>query len=353
MKSGSVGSKFTGSSVAGSRPIRFAIEAYAASCACTPSAGCTFNEVARPALVQVGEEAGRVREQVGVPGVAGPAAAVLRVDVDPVPVHVDDRDRERHVLGGEPVHQRDVLVGGVGVVAAPPVAERVAGQQRGRPGQLVERLEGPLVVAAEREEVEVERAGAARGDPAPVVEQHALGVVDQRDAVERQDAVLQRDRAVDVVEGAGGAAEVGGVLPVAPHRVVGVVAALGLHRQAVRGERPLVVDQVQPVGVDLQQVLGLGHREVARREGPVHRGLGRPVLEGAGLVVLQPDQAGVQDGDPVAVAADHVGRVGDRVGVEPEVLLHGCAAWASQTLPMTDVRVMRIATRSGFSRGWR
>ncbi len=274
------------------------------------------------ALVQVGEELLGVGEQVGVPAVAGPAAAVLRVDVDQVPVHVDDRHRQRDALAAEAVDQVDVLLGGVGVVAAPPVAERVARQQRGRAGQLVERLQCPLVVAAVGEDVEVLVARGARRHPAVVVEQHARRVVDQGDAVERQHAVLQRHRAVDVVERAGGAAEVGHVEPVAPHRVVRVVAALGLHRQPVRRERPLVVDQVQALGVDLEPVAGLGHLEVGRRERAVDDHLRGTVLEGAGLAVLQPHQPVVEHGDPVVLALQHVPRIGDRMRLETEVVFH-------------------------------
>ena len=301
-----------------------------------------------PALPQRGEEAGRVREEVGVPGVAGPAAAVRGVDVDPVPVHVDDRDRERHPLLAEPVDQRDVLVGGVGVVAAPPVAEGVARQQGRGAGQVVEGAEGLLVVVAVGEHVQVEVALGARGDPAVVAQQHRAGVVDRRDPVEGQHAVLERQRPVDVVEGAGGAAEVRGGQAVAPHRAVGVVAALGLHREAVGAERALVVDQVEPVGVDLQERVGLGDREVAGPEGPVQHHLRGAVLEHPRGAVLEAHEAGVEHGDPVPVALHDVRGVRDRMRVESEVLLHRVS---SQTLPMTWVIAMRSATRSGFSRG--
>ena len=83
----------------------------------------------QPLPVQLGQEGGRVGEEVAVPAVARPTAAVTRIDpVDRVPVHVQHGDRERHVVGLETFHQFEVGLGGVGVVAAPPVAQSPARQ---------------------------------------------------------------------------------------------------------------------------------------------------------------------------------------------------------------------------------
>ena len=66
---------------------------------------------------------------------------------------------------------------------------------------------------------------------------------------------------------------------------------------------------------------------------------------------LEPDQAGLEHGDPVAVALDHVGRVRDGLGLDAEVFLHRVVS--SPTLPSRRVSWMRSATRVGFTRGWR
>ncbi len=276
----------------------------------------------QPALVQGGEERRRVGEQVAVPGVAGPAAAVARVDVDEVPVHVQHRHRQRDALGGEAVHQAEVLVGGVGVVAAPPVAQREARQQRLRAGQVVEGAQRGAVVAAVGEDVEVEGVRAARRDPAVVGEQHRGAVVVAGHAVAGEHAGLQRDGAVGLVEGPRGPAEVGRGQPEPPHAALGVQAALRLHRQPLGAERALVVDQLQPRGVDRQPVVGLDDVELGGRERAVDDGLARPVLELAGRAVLQPDEAVGQHADAVAVAGEDAGGIGDRVPGRAKVLPH-------------------------------
>ena len=77
-------------------------------------------------LVQPVEEALRIREEVLVPRVAGPAGAVLRVDVvNQVPVHIDDGRGERDAFLFETFDELTVFGFGIAVVAAPPVAERI------------------------------------------------------------------------------------------------------------------------------------------------------------------------------------------------------------------------------------
>ncbi len=272
--------------------------------------------------MQSGEERGRIGEQLAVPGVAGPTAAVARVDGDEVPVHVQHRDRQRNPLGGEPVHQTEVLVGGVGVVAAPPVAQGEARQQRLGAGQVVEGAQRGAVVPAVGEDVEVEGVRAARRDPAVVGQQHRPGVVVAGDAVAGEDPGLQRHRAVDVVEGARRAAEADRGQAEPPDAPVGPEAAFRLHREAFGAERALVEDQLQARGVDRQPVAGLDDVELGGREGAVDDGLAGPVLELAGRAPLQPHEAVGQQGDAVPVAGDDVRRVGDRIPGRAEVLPH-------------------------------
>ena len=111
----------------------------------------------------------RVGEEVALPAVAGPAAAVLgRHGLDAVPVHVHDRDAE----SGRPRRSNRssssrYSVGGVAVVPAPPVAERPPRQQGLVAGHGVEGLERAGEVVAVREDVEVEAVAVwSRRDPA-------------------------------------------------------------------------------------------------------------------------------------------------------------------------------------------
>ena len=265
--------------------------------------------------MQVGEEAARIREQLGVPAVTGPPRAVLQIDVDLVPVHVEHRDRERNAFGREAVHQVEVLLGAVGVVAAPPVAEREAGQQRLRPGQSVQRADRRAVVGAVGEHVQVLASGFARCDPAVIGEQHGARVVDHCDAGAREHAGLERARAVDVVEGARRTAEVGEVGPVAPQPSPTLDAVPGLHGQSLGAEGLFVIDQVEPGGADLELAGAVDDLELTGLEGAVERDLRRAVLEGAGLAVLEPEQPVGQDGDAVVRPGHDVLGTGERLHV--------------------------------------
>ncbi len=86
---------------------------------------------AQSLLVQPLNEAVRIGEELSVPGVAGPAIGGVAGFGD-VPVHVDDADRERNLLGAEFLHQGFQIVLGVGPVAAPPVAKDVTRDHRDR-----------------------------------------------------------------------------------------------------------------------------------------------------------------------------------------------------------------------------
>ena len=277
------------------------------------------------AAVQLGHERRRVGEQLAVERVAGPAAAERRVDVDQVPVHVQDGDAERQPLLREAVHQLQVLVRAVGVVAAPPVAERVARQQRLRAGELVQRPQRGAVVAPVGEHVEVLVARAARRDPAVLLEQDRARVVDDRDAVAAEHALLERDAAVGLVERARGAAEVLQRVARAPDAAVVAHPALGLHGQPLGAEGALVVDELEALRVQLDLVLVLREAELGRLEGAVDDGLRRAVLELARLRVLEPEQPAVEHGDPVALALHDVLGGGERVGAGSQMRLHARA----------------------------
>ena len=126
-------------------------------------------------LVQPRHEALRIGEEVLVPRVAGPAGTVLRVHVvDEMPVHVDHGGGERNAFLLEPFDERHVFGFGVAVVAAPPVAEREARQQRGRPGQTVEVVHGLTVTVSVGEQVEV--GGGFRFRRHPCAERVRLAV---------------------------------------------------------------------------------------------------------------------------------------------------------------------------------
>ena len=80
------------------------------------------------AIMQIFQEGHVIREKLGIPRIARPAAAVFRIDLRQVPVHVNDRHAHRHILLVEAIHQGEVLRLCIGIVAAPPVAHGEARQ---------------------------------------------------------------------------------------------------------------------------------------------------------------------------------------------------------------------------------
>lgn len=254
--------------------------------------------------VQLGEEGRRVGEESPLPGVAGPPGAEPRVDVGDVPVHVEHRDRQGDPLGSESVQQREVFVGGVGVVAAPPGAEHPAWHERHRPGEGVVVGEGGPVVATMGEDVEVDLGAVPVVQLSVGVDDEGVRVVEDGDAVAGADARLERDPPVGLVEGAGGAAEGAQRLAVAPGRAVVADPATGGHRQAHRRGWPSVPAQLEPVGADLDTLADPGHLSLDRPQVTPDDHLGGPILEAAGRGILDAHQVRREHRDPPTIP-DH------------------------------------------------
>ena len=267
---------------------------------------------AQSARMQFAQKLGRRREKCTVPGVTRPTAAVGRVDVGQVPVHVEDGDREREPLLPEPVQQGQVRLGGVGVEAAPPVAEREPGHDRRGTGDGVERPQRLGVILTVGEHVQVDPADGVRADPALVVEEERARVVDHGIARTGDDARLERDRPVGVVQGAGRAAQVGRHVAVAPDRVVRADPAPDGQGQPARAERPAVVREPEARRHHLERAVRVEHPELGHGQSPIHREGGRAVFEDTVRGVLQPDQALGEHGDAVTLALDDRRRVGRR-----------------------------------------
>ena len=272
------------------------------------------------AIVQGLQEAPGIGEELAVPGVAGPSVADRRVDVHQVPVHVEHGHREGQVLGRETIHEGQVGLLRVAVVAAPPVAQERPRDQGSGAGEAEEVPQRAAIVLPVAEEVQVVIRGRAvhgararaRPDPLVLLEEQGCGVVDDGKAVQGQDSGVQARPAVDVVQGAAGAAQVGrkglvGVplVPEPPGPAVQVDdgGAHG-HAQPRAGEPPGgLVGEVKMLGEDLDAVLAAAHIEggsLSQVAGDDQ--LGGGVGEAAGLGALHADEPVRQDGeaDPVA-----------------------------------------------------
>ncbi len=272
-----------------------------------------------PEAVQVPEKVRGIGEELPVPGVAGPAPRV-RI-VHQVPVHVDDADRQGNRAAAELLHQIEQRFPGVLPVAAPPVAQDPSGDQGNRTRDPHEIPDAPGIVPAVAEEVEVARplrllrrnAGAARHHPAVLLEDEGTGIVHEGPSGPGDESRFEGNRPVDVVQGAGGAAEVPGIgVPVLP----GPLPLLQPDGERLRGERPVrepVPDQKRG-GLDLQiSVFRPAGLEVGNRQAAVPEHLARPVLESGVRGVFHPDQPVGQQGEADAACRDRSRRIRDRL----------------------------------------
>ena len=280
-------------------------------------------------LVQPVEEALRIREEVLVPRVAGPAGAVLRVDVvNQVPVHIDDGRGERDAFLFETFDELTVFGFGIAVVAAPPVAQHEARQQRGRAGQAVQGVHGLTVAVAVAEQVQVGGRLFLRGHPRAeivVVAVHfcgfaddvRLGIVDDRPTVGAVDARIDGDAAVRLVERTVGAAEVPALHVAVMPSVFDGVDVLDGCVQAFRRELALVVGDMQRRGVDFQPAITFGDGEFRLfAEITDHRHLRGVIHETAAVGPFETDERVRDEADAPMIALDHRIRIHCRMGVE-------------------------------------
>ena len=82
----------------------------------------------------------RIRKQIPVPGVTGPAAAVLWINVYQMPVHINDSHGKRDLFLFKTLHQSFIGRLCIFVIPAPPVAQGISGNHRDFPGKMIKVL---------------------------------------------------------------------------------------------------------------------------------------------------------------------------------------------------------------------
>ena len=217
---------------------------------------------AKAVVVQPLQEFPRVGEELAVPGVARPPAAVPGIDVHQMPVHVEHADGERDALAANRSTSVAVLGVGVGVVPAPPVAEGEPRQHRRAARHRVERLRSPAGSRGRSRRSTGRSASRSRGATQPSSSKTSAARSRPARRIPAGHTPGSSGIApVRQVQRPGRAAEIdrAGMSPVAepPHAVVdadirrGPATASPLVR-----ERAPVVHQLEPVGEDLEVVLG-------------------------------------------------------------------------------------------------
>ena len=182
-----------------------------------------------PAFFEFREERLGIGEELPVEGVARPARALsgvvrlelLRDIVHDMPVHVHGRDGERQRAGGELVHEREILLRRVSVIARPPVAERELGEHGRIAGQREKFPEPAAVIVPEREKVEVSPARGTGMQHGVLADDAGLRIVVAGGAAARHDALPDLHKARGAVQ--------------RPRRAAEVVLRAGVRRADGRG----------------------------------------------------------------------------------------------------------------------
>ena len=214
-----------------------------------------------------------------------------------VPVHIDHAHRQRDAAGLELGHQVEVLLLGIFPIARPPVAQGPARDERHLARHAAELAQAAQVVVPEAKQIEVQVFGVgALGDPALIIENQGVRIIHQGPALARHQARVEAHRAVDAVQGAGRAHQVGAAAPgaVTPDYPAG---------QYLDGKRPGAeagggdeISQPQVLGADFDPLRAALHRKSRHRLFAVPKSLAGMVLKFAGRAVFQAEQARSEHG---------------------------------------------------------
>ena len=215
------------------------------------------------------------------------------------------------------------------MVAAPPVAQGEGRQHPRHTGQTVIILHGGGVVMAVAKEVHI-GAILAAGEPSLLRHAGRSAVVDDREAVNGAQAVLQGASTIHAVQSGGGALQIlQGLLAVMPSEARLPQAADTQTRQPLTGG----IIHRQRAGVDGQHVAGTGDLRctVAKASAEHHRGgiVGESAL-------LNTDKPGGNNGDAHIAEGDNILRI--RRSVDPhaqvfrQIIGHGNSSFCAWCL---------------------
>ena len=292
--------------------------------------------------MQPGQQLLRLREFLPVPGIARPSGAVFRVDIRHMPVHIQHGDRQGNLLPLKAFHQLHVFLLGIGIVAAPPVAQGKAGHRRHAAGQAQIVPDGPPEITAVGKEVQILSGKAVGQQAAGFIHTHGGAVIQRRVSAEGQDAVLQRDFPVRLVQGAGSSTEGLHGIPVMPDAGIDGISAFQFRGKPCSGERAPVVPEADVLRFHDQPMFRFLHGILRHGELPAQCHLRGCVPEAAVRVILQPQQPVRQHSDAIPIPADDSPRIRCRPD-GPDV----CCLHASSFFPKRGCRFFRQQPR-GF-----
>ena len=173
-------------------------------------AGVQIERYGKPAVFQRFEKAFVIGKQFFVERIPRPTRALKRISaselrrhvVDDMPVHIHRCNGERNFLFRKLVHKRNVLVFRIRVIARPPVAESVFGQNGRITRQREELFQPAAIVVSEGKHVNVATPLFTRNERPVGVEKAGFRVVVNRHSAARHYALSDFDIPVRHIESA-------------------------------------------------------------------------------------------------------------------------------------------------------
>ena len=123
------------------------------------------------------QEAFRIREEISVPGIAGPAASVFGINVYQMPVHIDHCHGKGDLLLFKTLHQLFVSFLCIFIIPAPPVSKSISGNHRAFSAEIIEVFKSLFVVMSVAPEIQVFLLSFSWFDPSVFSEEKRLAVI--------------------------------------------------------------------------------------------------------------------------------------------------------------------------------
>ena len=182
-----------------------------------------------PVLLKPVQQTPVIGKQLGVPGIAGPAGGNMvekqlflaaggsrfgilseaLQNIGPMPVHINGCNGYRELPANEFFHQGLIFRLGIGAVAAPPVAQRVLGDQGYLACQTEEIPEATQIVMTIGKEIQIPAAFPGQNSSV-LFQQKTVAVVHHADTGAGHNALFQFGCAADTVQGSGRTQQIAG-----------------------------------------------------------------------------------------------------------------------------------------------
>ena len=253
----------------------------------------------------------RIRKKLLIPCITSPAGSVFLINIHQMPVHINDRHRQRHILRLETFHQLSIRLFRIFMIAAPPVPQRIPWHHRRSPTQSVEILNTGQIIRSIPPEVQINYRMFPGFHPAIFPDHKRLAVIHHRMPQLRHKPLLQRNLTVRIVQCPGRSFQITDIdhlrlISVTPRAAKRKKTTFHIDRETIGTKLPFVIAQMDPFCDNLQISHLVDHLEFACPQISVPHDLRRPVFKHSMFRILQPDKSRRQYADPVLFPRDNI-----------------------------------------------